>query len=341
MKILILLLVLPVLVFAKGFGIATIVKGSPIVQNESGKQKPLTKGTKVFEADTIITSSNSLVRLVMMDTNIIDVYPNSRLLIKEYIYSPKENQKSVSLEVVEGRIKSTVKQKYDNDKNKYNVKTPVIVAGVRGTIFSAEHEIKSGISQVLTEEGNVMVGKIEANQQVKEYFSVSANQKISIDGQQSEKPKVEQIPKADMEKQKSEDRANGFAKNVINNGNEKEKSGLLAPPIDIGGTVNKEVGQKDKQGRGGPTGGEKDSSTGKHVRGEGVISEVGSATSTNGVTPAQSLPTMGTGAFLIESGTSAAAPLLDLIKPPSTETYTPPVFIQPEYIPDGGVAPAE
>ncbi len=230
MKFLVLVLFFPAIVLAKGFGIVTIVKGSPVVQNDKGEQKPLAKGAKVFESDTIITSATSLVRLVMMDTNIIDVYPNSKLLIKEYVYNPKENLKNVSLEVAEGKIKSTVKQKYDNDKNKYNVKTPVIVAGVRGTTFLAEHEVKSNRSKIFTQEGHVMVGKLEANQQVKEFFSVLANQKISIDQSQAEKPKVVDVPKAEVEKQKSDDKADGFVKKGKDDSAGDSQAGVNPPP---------------------------------------------------------------------------------------------------------------
>lgn len=200
------LILFPILAFSKGFGIATLVKGQPTVQNANGQKKTLVRGDKVYESDTIITSASALVRLAMMDTNIIDIYPNSKLYIKEYIYNPKENQKNVSLEVSEGKIKSTVRQKYDNDQNKYNVITPVIVAGVRGTIFSATHEKQSGRSEVLTHEGHVMVGRLEGNLPVKEFFSVRANQKLAID-QNTERPTVQKVPQAEIERLKEEDKA--------------------------------------------------------------------------------------------------------------------------------------
>jgi len=211
MKLIILLAAfIPAMALGKGFGIATVVKGKPMVITEKG-EKPLAKGEKVFESDTIVTSSTSAVRLVMMDKNVIDVYPNSKLLIRAYVYNPKENNKNVDLEVSQGKIKSIVKQKYDNDQNKYNVKTPVIVAGVRGTIFSTEHELKTGKSEVRTLEGHVMVGRLEANQQVKEFFSVLANQKISVDIK-TEKPQVMEVPKVEIEKQQKEDKDKGFTK---------------------------------------------------------------------------------------------------------------------------------
>ena len=220
-KLIFIILSIPLFVFAKGYGMVTLLKGLSQVQNSEGKLIELKRGDKVYESDTVITSSKSIVRIVMMDTNIIDVYPSSKLLIKEYIFNPKENQKNVRLEVSEGQIKSTVKQKYDNDKNKYNVKTPVVVAGVRGTIFTTSHELKSGESRILTQEGNVMVGRLDANDQVKEFFSVKANQTIQID-KKTIKPEVKDIPKADVERQKDKDQKEGFL-NISKEGDKKEE----------------------------------------------------------------------------------------------------------------------
>jgi hypothetical protein len=206
-----LLFFFPLFVFANGYGIATLVKGSVHILTSDGKNKILKRGDKVFETDTIVTASKSIVRVVMIDTNIIDVYPNSKVLIKQYTYSPQEDNKNVRLEVATGQIKSTVKQKYDNEKNKYNVKTPAIVAGVRGTIFTTEHELQTGTSRVFTHEGNVLVGRIDAQENVKDFFSVKANQKIQID-RTIERPQVVEVLKDEIQKQKKSDRDDGFVK---------------------------------------------------------------------------------------------------------------------------------
>ncbi len=221
------ILFFPAIIFAKSYGIVTLLKGHSEVQTVDGKKSELKKGDKVFESDTVLTSDKSIVRIVMVDTNIIDVYPNSKLLIKEYIYNPKENQKNVRLEVSEGRIKSTVKQKYDNEVNKYNVKTPVVVAGVRGTIFTTEHEKKSGESRITTHEGNVMVGRLEANDQVKEFLSVKANQTVQMD-RQTAKPEVKDLPKPEVEKQKDDDKKNGF----VNSEKAPEKNEAKPPKLE-------------------------------------------------------------------------------------------------------------
>ncbi len=232
-KLFFLLLLFPFFVFANGYGIATLVKGSVQVMTSDGKNKILKRGDKVFESDTIVTASKSVVRVVMVDTNIIDVYPNSKVFIKQYVYSPHEDIKNVRLEVAAGQIKSTVKQKYDNEKNKYNVKTPAIVAGVRGTIFTTEHELKTGVSHVFTHEGNVIVGRLDAQENVKDFFSVKANQKIQID-KTIEKPQVVEILNEEVQKQKNLDKEDGFIK-VERNSREYRSdssmpSGAFTPP---------------------------------------------------------------------------------------------------------------
>lgn len=211
-SIFIIIMLLPLISNAgQGYGVVTLVKGQVEAVNSAGQKRVLKIGDKVFESETVITQKLSAARLAMMDTNIIEIYPSSNLKIQEYTYNPKEDQKNVSLEVLQGRIKSTVKQKYDNDKNKYNVKTPVIVAGVRGTTFSTEHNIGSLQSRVITFEGNVLVGKRGINDAVKEFFSVKANQSISIDQKPSAvAPKVIEVPKVEQEQIKLEDKKEGL-----------------------------------------------------------------------------------------------------------------------------------
>lgn len=197
---------------APGFGVVTLAKGDVEAINAAGEKRKLKVGDKVFESETIVTEKMSAARLAMMDTNVIEIYPSSSMKIEKYIYNPKEDKKNVSLEITQGRIKSTVKQKYDNEKNKYNVKTPVIVAGVRGTTFSAEHEPKTDQSRVVTFEGNVLVGKRGPDDMVKEFFAVKANQSVSLDTKADSKPEVKEMPRVEQEKIKSEDKKEGFEK---------------------------------------------------------------------------------------------------------------------------------
>ena len=79
MKLLLLVLsMLPTLALAKGYGVVTLVRGKAIQQTAAGEKKEIKKGDKIFETDTVTTSATAVVRIVMMDTNIIDIYPNSK-----------------------------------------------------------------------------------------------------------------------------------------------------------------------------------------------------------------------------------------------------------------------
>lgn len=107
----------------------------------------------VYKSDTIETTSTAAARVRLVDSNQIDIYPKTKVSISEYIYKPAENKKNVELSIDSGKVQSTVRQKYDGTKNTYRVKTPGIVAGVRGTIFTVGYE--SGISSASVIEGLV------------------------------------------------------------------------------------------------------------------------------------------------------------------------------------------
>ncbi len=123
--------------------------------NKKASQIKAQNNDVVYKSDVIETTSNAAARIRLIDSNQIDIYPKTKLLISEYIYKPAENKKNVELSIDFGKIQSTVRQKYDGTKNTYRVKTPGIVAGVRGTIFTVGYE--SGRSSTSVTEGIVDV----------------------------------------------------------------------------------------------------------------------------------------------------------------------------------------
>jgi hypothetical protein len=74
-------------------------------------------------------------------------------------YEAQANNHNVELSLERGKIRATVEQKYDGDKNKFNVKTPTAVAGVRGTDFLTSFNTESQKSNVITFSGVVAVGQ--------------------------------------------------------------------------------------------------------------------------------------------------------------------------------------
>lgn len=138
-------------------GVFTVVKGD--VQVESGKDKKVQKarvGAKVFATDTITSGKDSRAKIEMSDKNIINISPDSKLMIEKY--ENAGGKKEVLLNVLQGKIRPSVTQKYDGESEKFHVKTPSAVAGVRGTDFLVSYNPGTRASQVVTFEGKVDVG---------------------------------------------------------------------------------------------------------------------------------------------------------------------------------------
>lgn len=114
-------------------GMFMVVKGDVKVSGSGGAAVVAKVGTKVNQGDQIITGLDSRAKIVMSDRNIINISPNTKVVIEEYINDAKS--KNVKLGLLEGKIRTNVEQKYDNDKNKFEIRTPTAVAGVRGTQF--------------------------------------------------------------------------------------------------------------------------------------------------------------------------------------------------------------
>ena len=158
----------------------------------------------VYKSDVIETASNAAARVRLIDSNQIDIYPKTKVSVSEYIYKPAENKKNVELNIDYGKIQSTVRQKYDGTKNTYRVKTPGIVAGVRGTIFTVGYE--SGLSSTSVTEGivDVRINSPDAEKGSEANGAlVRPQQKIQFIASQK-KIEVASFSREDIEKIKSE-----------------------------------------------------------------------------------------------------------------------------------------
>lgn len=140
-------------------GTMMVVKGEVTVISAKDKKESKAKvGTKVFEGDGIVTGADSRAKIVMADKNTINVTPDSKLIFERYENDPTSGKKNVILNVMYGKMRADVKQKYNDDDSKFRVKTPSAVAGVRGTDFLTSYNSQTKASQVVTFEGAVDVG---------------------------------------------------------------------------------------------------------------------------------------------------------------------------------------
>jgi hypothetical protein len=146
--------------YAEGVhGIFRVVKGDVKIKSAKTNSEVRARlGEKVFPKDVIITGKDARAKIVMVDNNEINVSPESQIEIQNYEYDPAAGKKDVLLNVIYGKVRSKVEQKYDGKTSKFQIKTPSAVAGVRGTDFITSFTPSNNQSQIVTFQGKVEFG---------------------------------------------------------------------------------------------------------------------------------------------------------------------------------------
>lgn len=188
-------------------GVLQVVKGD--VQIKSGKTGALSKakvGSKVFPKDSIITGKDSRAKIVMVDKNVLNVSPESNIEIQNYEYAPEQGKKDVLLNVIYGKVRSKVEQKYDGQSSKFQVKTATAVAGVRGTDFMASYQPSTSTSSVVTFEGTVAFGQIGEGGKMMNEVAVTPGKTTEVVGN-SPPPEPRSVPSSELASMDSDSKA--------------------------------------------------------------------------------------------------------------------------------------
>lgn len=237
-------------------GVLKVVKGDvQITQASDGKTVAAKIGQKVFPKDTIVAGKDARAKIVMVDNNEINVSPDTKMVIQAYDYKPEEDKKNVLLNVMYGKVRNKVNQKYDGE-NKFQVKTPSAVAGVRGTDFmvgftpppSGSPVGTPGMSNVVTFSGKVAFGIPGPNGSIQNPVYVGAGQQTSASGNKPPGAPTS-VPKDQLAKMDNETNAEKGG---------GSKSGDSRQPADDGkkekdkdkGDKDKDSGDKDKGDKG-------------------------------------------------------------------------------------------
>jgi hypothetical protein len=85
----------------------------------------------ILESDVIRTASNCRVKMRFVDDTVLTLGENSRLAVKEFIYSKGTRGKSI-FNLIDGKLHSVV------GHTKFEVQTPTAVAAARGTVIYFE-----------------------------------------------------------------------------------------------------------------------------------------------------------------------------------------------------------
>ena len=208
---------------AEVHGVMMVVKGDIKVTSAKTQKTDQAKiGMKVFPGDAIQASADSRAKIVMSDKNVLNISPDSKIVIAQY--QNDGNNKNVQIDVMYGKVRADVQQKYDGDKSQFNVKTPSAVAGVRGTVFLTEHRQKSG-SNFSVESGSIAVVTRRG------IMNITAGQGLNINS-------TGEVKKFDFDPAKSNESDDGGAQNSqdksangngAENGNKNEGQGNNNP----------------------------------------------------------------------------------------------------------------
>ncbi|MCF8079359.1 MAG: FecR domain-containing protein [Desulfobacterales bacterium] len=123
---------------AEPVGSVTFVKGKADITRPGQDAEPLVKGDDIYVGDVVRTKTNAKVEITFIDESIVRVAQKSRLQITEYMFEREERRSTLSL--FRGKIQSLVKKVAGFSfgqarKNRFEIRTPTAVCGVRGTDF--------------------------------------------------------------------------------------------------------------------------------------------------------------------------------------------------------------
>ncbi|MGZ3771009.1 MAG: FecR family protein [Bdellovibrio sp.] len=178
-------------------GIFMVVKGDVSVSNSKQQNKKIKVGDKVFPGDVVESAKEARAKIVMTDRNVINISPETKLEIQKY-----ENDganKNVELNLQQGKVRNNVEQKYDGEKNKFIIKTPTAVAGVRGTQFFTSFDPSTRITSVVTLRGAVSLAPANvATGNMKPVIVQKGESSTMAPGSNPEPPKA--LPKEELRK---------------------------------------------------------------------------------------------------------------------------------------------
>ncbi len=125
----------------------------------SGTEKAAKLGTPLYERDVLVTAEESVAKIKMLDGNIVNLSPNSRMKLRAYEDAALTGQTTTTLDLIFGKMRSLVvtKPKHPN-KPHFIVRTPSAVAGVRGTDFITTHIKNGDVTKIETLGGTVELG---------------------------------------------------------------------------------------------------------------------------------------------------------------------------------------
>ena len=173
-----------------------VVKGDVQIDiAKTQKNEKAKVNSEICAGDSVTAGKEARAKIVMVDGNELNISPETKMTIEGYEFQPEQEKKKVLLNVLFGKVRANVKQKYDDQSkdsasNSFQVKTKSAVAGVRGTDFLTSYAPTTGKSEVVTFSGKVDVGQVGPGGTLINAVSVTAGQKTVAAPNQPPAPPV-------------------------------------------------------------------------------------------------------------------------------------------------------
>jgi hypothetical protein len=132
------LMLIPTIVCADEVGTIVAIKGTIIIHRDNKSIFAQVKDL-VLTDDIIESKEESRVKMLFSDDSILTLAENSRVSIKEYLYSEESKKGKSIVNLIDGKLRSLV------GNSEFEVHTPTMIAAARGTYFITWVEFEEGI----------------------------------------------------------------------------------------------------------------------------------------------------------------------------------------------------
>ncbi|MBF0542723.1 MAG: FecR domain-containing protein, partial [Nitrospirae bacterium] len=117
-------------------GVINIVEGTGYIIHEGSNSAYTVKTDIVLcMGDTLVTQKNSRIGIILDDKSSINLTSHSKLVLTRISYDSEKNKRDSVVHLLYGKARFVVSKISGQNTTNYTVKTPICVAGVRGSDF--------------------------------------------------------------------------------------------------------------------------------------------------------------------------------------------------------------
>jgi hypothetical protein len=142
-------------------GKVKVLQGSVSIVRADGKKEIVAKEGNIYEGDRVETGKETGAVVNFKGGNKMHVSPDTQVEVKEFSAPGAPDSRKALMNLIKGKIRNQVEQKYNGKTSYFKVSTRGAVAGVRGTDFVVSHSEDGKLeTNVETLHGKVILGNM-------------------------------------------------------------------------------------------------------------------------------------------------------------------------------------